>query len=186
MTAQLETKRLVLRNWRTEDREPFFNIMSDPEVMKYFLTTYDRLQSNAVIEKMRALIIHQGWGVWAIERKNDNALLGMLGLYKGDSDFPFSPFVEVLWRLRKDCWGQGYATEGAKAVLDFAFNTLKLNEVVAFTSIHNKRSENVMRRLGMSNANANFFHPRVDPKHWLSEHVLYKVTREEWLSQSEF
>lgn len=182
MATQIETERLILRNWTPDDRDAFFSIMSDPEVMKYFLNSYDRTQSDTVFDNVHSLINEQGWGIWAAERKSDGILLGWIGLHRGDNDFPFSPFIEIAWRLRKDCWGQGYATEGAKATLDFAFHTLALKEVVSFTSIHNQRSESVMRRLGMYNTNANFHHPKVEPGHWLSEHVLYKITREEWLA----
>ncbi|MGP5133517.1 GNAT family N-acetyltransferase, partial [Psychrobacter cibarius] len=91
--------------------------------------------------------------------------------------------VEIAWRLHKDYWGQGYATEAARAALNFAFTELSLDEVVSFTAVINKRSQLVMERLGMMNTRANFYHPALDPNHRLAEHVLYNMTRQQWNNQ---
>lgn len=88
--------------------------------------------------------------------------------------------MEIGWRLIKKSWGNGYATEAAQEALDYAFNTLNLSEVVSFTTISNIRSRSVMERLGFSNTRQNFEHPDIQKGHPLSEHVLYKITKQEW------
>jgi ribosomal-protein-alanine N-acetyltransferase len=91
----------------------------------------------------------------------------------------FTPCVEIGWRLAREYWGHGYATEGARASLRFAFETLRLDEVVSFTVPANRRSRRVMERLGMTHNPADDFeHPDVPPGHPIRPHVLYRLRRE--------
>ncbi len=179
-TSNLETERLLLRQWREQDLPVFASLNSDPEVMEYFPNLLSREESDAMAQKCKALISERGWGFWAVELKNSGEFIGFVGLHKPKLTLPFSPCVEIGWRLLKKHWGNGYATEAAGESLRYAFETICLNEVVSFTTISNIRSRSVMNRLGLGNTSQNFQHPDMQEKHPLSEHVLYKLTKSDW------
>ena len=176
----IETERLYLRQWQASDFAPFAEMNANPEVMAYFPKLLTTSMSNTIAKKCKSLIDDNGWGFWAVSLKETDAFIGMVGLNHAHTDMPISPAVEIAWRLRKEFWGQGYATEAARASLSFAFDTLGLDEVVAFTAVINKRSQLVMERLGMTNTQEDFFHPMLESNHRLAEHVLYKMTRQQW------
>ena len=170
----------MLRQWIEEDLPIFAALNSDPEIMKYFPALLSREESDAMATKCKSLIEERGWGVWAVELKSSNEFIGFVGLHTPKPNIPFSPCVEIAWRLHKKFWGNGYATEAAQQALSHAFNSLNLKEVVSFTTISNLRSRAVMERLGLTNTYRNFEHPDVPKGHPLSEHVLYKITKSEW------
>ena len=178
--SELKTERLLLRQWVGQDLPVFAELNSDPEAMEFFPALLSREESSAVAEKCQSLISERGWGFWAVELKSSGEFIGFVGLHIPKSNLPFSPCVEIGWRLLKKYWGKGYATEAAQASLVYAFNTLNLNEVVSFTTVSNRRSRSVMQRLGLSNTHQNFEHPDLDKGHPLSEHVLYKITKQAW------
>jgi ribosomal-protein-alanine N-acetyltransferase len=178
--AELKTDRLLLRQWVEQDLPVFALLNSDPEVMAYFPALLSREESDEVARKCKSLISERGWGFWAVELKSSGDFIGFVGLHIPKLNLPFSPCVEIGWRLRKTCWGNGYATEAAAEALNYAFDILKLDEVVSFTVISNFRSRSVMERLGFSNTHQNFEHPDIQKGHPLSEHALYKITRDEW------
>lgn len=187
MINVIETERLYLRQWQASDFAVFAEINADPEVMKYFPKLLTPKVSDIIASKCQQLIANQGWGLWAVSLKDrskeNGAFIGFVGLNDTHADMSFAPAVEIAWRLHKDYWGQGYATEAARAALNFAFTELSLDEVVSFTAVINKRSQLVMERLGMMNTRANFYHPSLDPNHRLAEHVLYNMTRQQWNNQ---
>ena len=188
MKSMIETERLYLRQWQASDFVPFAEMNANPEVMEYFPKLLTTSMSNTIAKKCQTLIEDNGWGFWAVSRKggsnkNDD-FIGMVGLNNAHADMPFSPAVEIGWRLHNDYWGQGYATEAAQAALRYAFDVLELNKVVAFTAVINKRSQKLMERLGMTDTQDNFYHPMLDAKHPLAEHVLYKITRRQWQALS--
>ena len=165
----IHTERLVLRQWLDADKEPFAALNADPVVMEHFPSTMTREASDAFADFNRERIAERGWGLWAVEV--DGAFIGYVGL----SEPGFMPGIEVGWRLARDAWGHGYATEAARAALDYARNELGLDEVVSFTSTTNLRSQRVMERLGMTHDPADDFdHPRVDDPR-LRRHVLYRL-----------
>lgn len=176
---QLETSRLRLRPWRDEDFAPFAALNADPQVMAHFPATLDRAESDVLAARCQSLIEAQGWGFWATEIKASGDFIGFVGLHRPIAELPFSPCVEIGWRLARPFWGQGYASEAARAALSFAFNDLSLAEVVAFTSLENRRSQAVMERLGMRRAE-NFEHPALPPGHPLREHCLYRLAVSAW------
>ncbi len=176
----METKRLILRNWLPTDYHQFAELNSDPTVMEFFPKTLSQSESNAFAEKSKTLISKNGWGLWAVEIKTRGSFIGYVGLHRPHLKYPFSPFVEIGWRLSKEFWGYGYATEAAREALKFAFESLELYEVVSFTSLQNKRSQSVMERLDMINTQENFKHPSLPDNHPLCEHVLYKITKAMW------
>ncbi|MDE1460964.1 GNAT family N-acetyltransferase [Spartinivicinus poritis] len=178
--ATLKTERLTLRQWQSEDYKFFAALNADPVVMKYFPSCLSAVQSDAFADKLVSLIAKRGWGLWAVELKDTAQFIGFVGLHQPEAELPFTPCVEIGWRLAKAYWGVGYATEAAQAALQFAFDTLNLNEVVSFTSVTNKQSQAVMQRLGMVNTRQNFEHPSVSAESPLREHVLYKITKQQW------
>lgn len=177
--AELATPRLVLRQWRHTDLEPFSALNSDPEVMRYFPAPLDREQSDALAERERELITQRGWGLWALEHSASHSFIGFVGLAEATFDAHFTPAVEIGWRLSMRHWGHGYATEAAQAAVAFGFEPLDLDEIVSFTAQANQRSRRVMARVGMSHDPADDFeHPRVVGP--LRRHVLLRLTRRAW------
>lgn len=178
--TELKTERLRLRQWKQDDLPPFAEMSADPGVMKYFLSTLTREESEVWARRCQTLISERGWGLWALESKNSGKFLGVVGLHAVDPKFPFAPGVEVGWRLAREEWGKGYASEAARAALDFAFGTLGLDEVCSFTTVSNRRSQAVMKRLGMVDTGRNFDHFKVPAGHPLREHVLYRISKNRW------
>ncbi len=172
------TERLVLRQWREDDREPFAAMNADPEVMRHFPTVLDREASDAVLDRLRAAVEEQGWGLWAVERADTGQLLGFTGLSVPRHPLPFMPCVEVGWRLTRPAWGHGFATEAAREALRVGFDELGLDEVVSFAAVDNTRSRAVMERLGMTRDPADDFdHPALPAGDPLRRHVLYRLGR---------
>ena len=176
----IETERLYLRQWRASDFAIFAEMNADLDVMKYFPKPLSPKVSDAIANKCSQLIKDNGWGFWAVSLKETDTFIGMVGLNEAHTDMPFVPAVEIAWRLHKDYWGQGYATEAARASLHYAFTKLALEEVVSFTTVINKRSQLIMQRIGMINLQENFYHPMLEADHRLAKHVLYKITRQQW------
>lgn len=168
------TERLLLRAWRPEDLAPFAALNASTEVMEHFPATMTKEESDAVADRFQQGIDERGWGAWVAERKEDRAFMGFIGLVPVAFDAEFTPAVEVGWRLDRPYWGHGYASEGGRAALDYAFGTIGLDRVVSFTACTNHRSEAVMVRIGMSRV-GEFDHPRLPEGHRLRRHVLYEV-----------
>lgn len=171
---ELETERLLLRQWKDSDYPAFARMSADAETMRYFPSVLTDEQSRDIATRCRALINQRGWGFWAVEVKATDEFAGFIGLHVPSAELPFSPCVEIGWRLARDFWGKGLATEGAQAALGFAFHELSLTEVVAFTALTNKRSERVMQRLGMVRDEKTFEHSGIPEGHALRQHVLYR------------
>lgn len=178
---EFDTSRLALRVWKDEHRIAFAAMNSDPEVMRYFPALQTADQSNATVDAWLGHFREQGWGNWAVELLGTGEFIGFIGLNIPRRQLPFSPCIEVGWRLKQDAWGHGYATEGAKACLRHAFTRFGLAEIVSFTALVNTPSVAVMRRIGMANANADFEHPGVPEGSLLRPHCLYRASRSEWL-----
>ena len=172
----LATPRLILRPWREEDLEPFAALNADPEVMRYYPAPYSREESRQYLERTRAKTEAGGFCWMAVERPGVAAFIGLIGISVPSLEAHFTPCVEIGWRVARAHWGQGLATEGARAVLDHAFTVLGLEEVVAYTARVNQPSRRVMEKLGMTrDPGDDFRHPRLSGDHPLSEHVLYRT-----------
>jgi RimJ/RimL family protein N-acetyltransferase len=173
---RLSTPRLVLRRWRSDDAAPFAHLNADPIVMEHFPSVLSRAESDALLARIEAGFEVRGYGLWAVEIRDVTDFAGFVGLNPVDFEAHFTPAVEIGWRLDRPWWGQGYATEGAAAAVEFAFERLGLSEVVSFTAQRNLRSRAVMERLGMTHDPAeDFDHPRLAPDHALCRHVLYRL-----------
>lgn len=173
----IETERLLLRSWRVDDRVPFARLNADPRVVEFLLKPLSRSESDAFADRINAHFAEHGFGLFAAELKQNSSFIGHIGLAIPAYTTPFSPCVEIAWRLSPCCWNQGLATEGAKAVLRYAFETLKLPEIVSFTVPANRRSQRVMEKIGMlRDFEGDFDHPMVPENHPLRRHVLYRST----------
>jgi RimJ/RimL family protein N-acetyltransferase len=182
---ELRTSRLVLRRWRPSDREPFAVLNADPIVMEHFVAPLTRTESDDFADRNEAGLDERGYGLWAVEVPGVAPFIGFIGLNPATFDAPFTPAVEVGWRLARDSWGRGYATEGATAALAFAFDELDLDEVLSFTSRLNTRSQRVMERIGMHrDPTGDFEHPSVPFGHPIRPHVLYRIDRTSWESRA--
>jgi RimJ/RimL family protein N-acetyltransferase len=184
--AELTTLRLRLRRWHDEDREPFAALNADPVVMEHFPALLHREESDARVDRIEAGLDERGWGLWAAQVREPAAFIGFVGLNPATFDAPFTPAVEIGWRLAREHWGHGYATEGARAALEFAFVDLELDEIVSFTTHANTRSRRVMERLRMRHDPADDFdNPNVPEGSPIRPHVLYRLDRQGWAASRE-
>ncbi len=181
---ELETERLKLRQWLPRDYALFSELNADPDVMAYFPRILTEPESMALAEKIKKLISERGWGLWAVELKTEGDFMGFVGLHKPEVELPFTPCVEIGWRLSRKYWGNGYATEAANVALEYAFDILQLDEVVSFTALPNVKSKSVMEKLNMVDVRKNFEHPELPDGHKLREHVLYKITKLQWVNKT--
>ncbi len=172
------TPRLTLRNWQQQDFKPFAILNHDPEVMKFFPKILNEEESNNAINKFIAHFEKHGFGLLAVERNDNKKFIGFIGLNIPNFTTNFTPCVEIGWRLAKEHWGQGLATEGATAILQHAFDQLKLKEIVAFTAKNNLASIAVMKKIGMKRViDGDFPHPNLPSNHALAPHILYKINQ---------
>ena len=170
----LESERLRIRNWEDEDTDVFYALNSDLEVMEYFPSVLTREESDDFLQKIKDRIDSDGHGFWAVEEKATGCFIGFIGINLSRVGLEIEPCVEIGWRLQRQYWGKGYASEGARTVLMYAFEVLNIERIYSFTATINTKSEKVMKRLGMTKSE-NFFHPSVKMGHPLCEHVLYYI-----------
>ncbi len=172
----IETDRLLLRQWTQEDKEPFARLNSDPEVMRYFPRPHTVDESNRTVDNLSRLIGQQGWGIYAVEEQQTGSFVGFAGLNCPTWKAHFTPCTEIGWRLAKEHWGNGYATEAALACIRFSRENLDIDEIVSFTSALNLPSIAVMERIGMArDPGGDFMHPNLAESDPLALHVLYRL-----------
>lgn len=177
----IQTPHLLLRSWRDSDLPAFAALNNDPRVMEFMPKLLSREESDAMAARIRMLMAIQGFGFWAVEVPGIADFIGFVGLHRPSFEAPFTPCVEIGWRLARAYWGKGYATEAARAALAHGFTALGLNEIVSFTVPANRRSRAVMERLDMTRDPAeDFDHPVLAVGDPLRRHVLYRLTREKW------
>lgn len=152
--------------------------------MEFFPALQERAASDAMIDGWRAQIESEGWGNWAVERRDTGELAGFVGLTRPRRVLPFTPCVEVGWRLGSAHWRRGFAAEAARAALAHGFEGAGLAEIVSFTALANRRSIAVMENIGMANARADFDHPALPEGHPLRRHCLYRLRAEDWLREA--
>jgi ribosomal-protein-alanine N-acetyltransferase len=188
----LWTDRLVLRRWLERDLAPFAAMNADPEVMRYFTRPLGADESDAMVGRIESRFDEHGYGLWAVERRADRAFLGFTGLATTESlgfvgpaaallGPPPIPEAEIGWRFARFAWGQGYATEAARAALRFGFDSAGMHEIVSLTSTLNLRSMRVMERIGLHRDPAeDFDHPRIPEGSPIRRHALYRLTGAEF------
>jgi RimJ/RimL family protein N-acetyltransferase len=171
------TARLVLRPFTDVDRTPFAELNAHPLVVESLGSSWSRAESDAVVDHIEEEMARDGWGLWAVEVAGGAPFAGMVGLHRVRAELPCAPAVEVEWRLHPDHWGHGYATEAASASVHHGFDEAGLEEIVAFTTTLNTRSQAVMERIGMvRDPDGDFDHPRLPEGSPLRRHVFYRVT----------
>ncbi|MFF7262616.1 GNAT family N-acetyltransferase [Streptomyces sp. NPDC008159] len=174
--SELRTDRLLLRAWRESDLAPWAAMNADPEVRAYFPELLTTEQSDASVARFQADLDRRGWGWWAVQVRATGEFIGFTGLDPVEGDMPFTG-VEAGWRLTRTAWGHGYATEAARAALDFGFRRLDLDEILAVTVATNLRSQAVMRRIGMTHDPADDFDDPSMPEGPLRRGVVYRIGR---------
>ena len=181
---QLFTQRLILRSWKDSDRQSFAEMSEDADVMEYLRPLSTRDACDAWIDFQISHQSSHGFCLWALESRASGIFMGAAGLLNVSFAARFTPAVEVGWRLARPFWGQGFALEAARSALQFGFQEICLTQVVAHASVHNARSRRLMAKLGMSHDGMEDFDragvPEGDP---LRRQVLYRLTRDAWLSQ---
>ena len=177
---ELTTERLLLRAWREDDREPFARTSADPEVMRWFPATMDKERSDAFVDRLIAIHDEFGFTAWAVEvrrsERGASPFVGFVGLMPTSFDPPFAhadPCIEIGWRLARQWWGIGLATEAAGAALRWGLDEAGLPEIVSLTVPANLPSQAVMQRIGMRYDGV-FEHPRGIGQ-WWGPHVLYRA-----------
>lgn len=171
-----ESERLGFRRWKKSDYEPFAQMNSNREVMRYFPKQLTKEESNAFIQRIESHFEEHGYGLWAVELKESHVFIGFIGFFNTTFEAEFTPCIEIGWRLSNNFWNQGYASEGAVACLDFGFASLGFMQVHSFTSEINHPSIGVMKKIGM-NCLGEFEHPRIEEGNPLKKHVLYNIVR---------
>lgn len=167
------TKRLILRKWKEEDLLPFSIMNADPRVMEFFPAPLSKKESDAMVKKIQKEMAEKGYGLWALEVQESKEFIGFVGIHYVTFPAYFTPCIEIGWRLAFESWGKAYATEAASAVMDYAFHTLHIEKLVSFTAKLNKRSIQLMERLGMA-YDGDFDHPNLPEGHPLKPHVLFR------------
>ena len=180
MISYIQTPRLILRQCQDSDIAPFIQMCADKEVMRYFPKNLDATEATAFLERIRTDIEKRGWGAFAVELKTTGEFIGFIGLHVHPPELKIADAPEIGWRLLPQYWNQGYATEGAKAVLKYAFRTLRLEKVISFTACVNTPSERVMQNISLEKV-GEFDHPLVPADHILCRHVLYEKQRSDYL-----
>ena len=171
----LQTSRLILRNWKQNDIEPFAILNSDPRVCEFLPNVLSQEETLSSVMKIQSHFKKHAFGLFAVELVSTKTFIGFVGLKYFSFDSHFTPSVELAWRLSWENWGQGLATEAAQKVTQYGFETLGLPEILAITAKNNQRSRRVMEKLGMfTNEDENFLHPQLEYSHPLAEHVLYR------------
>jgi RimJ/RimL family protein N-acetyltransferase len=173
---RLTTDRLLLRRWQDGDREPFAAMNADPEVMRHLPAPLDRAASDALVDRIEALFVEQGFGLWALEVRASGEFVGFTGLNPMPEGTPGVGGMEVGWRLTRAAWHRGYATEAARAAVRVAFDGAGLPRLWSMTAATNTASQAVMRRLGMT-PHSRFEHPRLPAGHPVRPQVAFVLDR---------
>ena len=170
-----ETDRLFLRRWRAEDLDDLTVVFAKPEVWWYpDRRGWNADETRAFLDRRIDAWRSRGWSQWAVEHREDERVIGFLGLEPPGFLPEVMPTVEVGWRLDPDYWGRGLATEGGRAALRFGFEVLGLDEIVSIYEPENVASGRVMQRIGMRR-DRDTTHPTrgVDL-------LVYKLLRTQW------
>ncbi|WP_375238602.1 GNAT family N-acetyltransferase [Aurantibacter sp.] len=175
-----KSERLGYRNWTENDLAEFAKINSDKEVMEHFPKPLTKKETFEFIERLKTHYKTNGYNYFATEILETGELIGFIGLAHQDYISDFTPATDIGWRLKKSAWGNGYATEGAKKCLEYAFTELKLNHIISFFTEKNIKSEKVMLKIGMTKAGV-FNHPKLKDYPDYEKCICYKITKRDWL-----
>lgn len=182
MSVRLETRRLILREWEEKDFSEFARMNADPLIMEYLPRILDEVSSRKLFERFQQHFNTYGYGQFVIEHKPSSAFLGFAGLSQVEFKMPFTPAVELAWRLEYEYWGQGFASEATQKILEHGFLTLELPEIVAFPVHDNTRAIHVLEKLGFHHdKEGDFQHPSFAKNNPSSHCALYRLAHDEYL-----
>ncbi|MEN0049234.1 MAG: GNAT family N-acetyltransferase [Bacteroidota bacterium] len=171
-----KSERLGFRTWRTEDLEAFAKLNADEEVMEHFPKTLSKKEVETLVNKLKNHFTNQGFTYYATEILANKEFIGMIGLAFQQYETEFTPAIDIGWRLKRSAWGKGYATEGAKRCLEYAFNELDIKKVIAVCTIQNEKSEKVMQKIGMTKI-GEFDHPNLVDYPEYERCFCYEITK---------
>jgi len=169
------SKRLGFRNWIDSDIDKMIDISSDPDVMEFFPAIATKIQTIEFIDRMKLMYIEKGYCYFSVDQLKDDSFIGFIGICYQTYESQFTPNIDIGWRLNKKYWNNGFATEGAKKCLDYGFNKLGLNKIIATTPIINIKSIRVIEKLGMEKL-TEFKHPRVQSDNKISDCVCFEIS----------
>lgn len=169
-----KSERLGFRNWRDEDLEDFAMLNADEVVMEHFPHTLSREEVEEIYHNLREHYTEYGYTYYATDVLETQEFIGMIGLAFQQYQTIYTPAIDIGWRLRRSAWGKGYATEGAKRCLQYAFEELEIDQVISVCTIQNSKSENVMKKIGMTRK-GEFNHPEVREYPDYEKHVCYEI-----------
>lgn len=167
-----ESERLRMRDFEPNDLPEFKRMNEDPEVMRFFPKTLSHEETESFYEAILNEFKIYGFGLYAVDRRDTNEFIGFIGFHHATFEADFTPCIEIGWRLKKEAWGQGFATEGAKACIKYADKKFNFENIYSFTAKINTPSERVMQKIGLVKLKE-FAHPKLDSNNPLSPHVLY-------------
>jgi len=173
------SERLGFRVFQNSDLEEFAQINADPRVMEFFPDVESKEESAASIQRYQKSQKQNGYSAYAVDLLENQEFIGYMGMMNPSFKAHFMPCTEIGWRLKAEYWNKGFGSEGARACLNYAFNTLQISEIVSFTAVINTKSERVMQKIGLKKAGT-FKHPNLPQNHPLELHVLYKISQEEF------
>lgn len=171
-----KSERLGFRNWRNEDLEEFVKLNSDEAVMEHFPKTLSQKEVEELIDKLRSHFAKNGFTYYAVEILERKEFIGMIGLAFQEYKTKFTPAIDIGWRLKRTAWGKGYATEGAKRCIEYAFSELGITKIISVCTIKNNKSENVMKKIGMTKKGA-FNHPKLINHPEYEKHFCYEMVK---------
>jgi len=171
-----KSSRLGFRTWTNADIPEFAALTADEEVMEYFPKTLSMQEAIEFVGRAKKHFHDNGFTYYATEVLATKEFIGMIGLALQEYTTDFTPAIDIGWRLKKNAWGKGYATEGAKRCIDYAFNELKIDEIISVCTINNKKSEKVMQKIGMIKKGT-FNHPELIDYPALEKHFWYEIKK---------
>lgn len=170
------SNRLGFRNWKDSDIEFMHQINSDEEVMEFFPSIPTKKETETFVLKMQHQFADKGFCYFAVDILKTNEFIGFIGISEQTYKTDFSPFIDIGWRLKKSSWNKGYATEGAKACLNYAFQKLNLKTIYSVAPILNIKSQRVMLKIGMKK-HSTFVHPKIPNDSILKSCIVYKIKK---------
>jgi len=177
-----KSERLGFRNWKNEDLDEFIKLNSDDKVMEHFPKSLSKNETGKLLDKLKNHFTVYGFTYYATEILKTKELIGMIGLAHQVYKSPYTPAIDIGWRLKKNIWGKGYATEGAKRCLEYAFTELGINTVIAVCTLKNLKSENVMKKIGMIKKGV-FNHPKMVNHPQYQEHYCYEIMKNQFIPE---
>ena len=179
-----KSERLRFRNWTENDLKELEIMNSDIEVMEHFPKTLTKKENKELFEKLKLHFKKYNHTYFATEILENNEFIGFIGLAYQEYQTEFTPAVDIGWRLKKSAWGKGYATEGAKKCLEFAFNELNLENIISTCTEKNSKSENVMKKIGMEKI-GEFKHPELKKYPEYEKCICYGINKNVWQQKTE-